>query len=119
MRISDWSSDVCSSDLVQLDDLAAGIQLSDGPAKIAAPGGRYNMDSEKVALDGPITVRTASGYALDTKDATVDLQARTMASDGGVSGTTPQGTFRADSMSANLENRTVSLDGNVHLRIVP
>src|SRR3546814_19153388 len=85
MRISDWSSDVCSSDLVQLDDLAAGIQLSDGPAKIAAPGGRYNMDSEKVALDGPITVRTASGYALDTKDATVDLQARTMASDGGVS----------------------------------
>src|SRR3546814_19906354 len=80
MRISDWSSDVCSSDL-----LAAGIQLSDGPAKIAAPGGRYNMDSEKVALDGPITVRTASGYALDTKDATVDLQARTMASDGGVS----------------------------------
>src|SRR3546814_5124223 len=70
------------------------------------------MDSEKVALDGPITVRTASGYALDTKDATVDLQARTMASDGGVSGTTPQGTFRADSMSANLENRTVSLDGN-------
>src|SRR3546814_6863057 len=99
--------------IVQLDDLAAGIQLSDGPAKIAAPGGRYNMDSEKVALDGPITVRTASGYALDTKDATVDLQARTMASDGGVSGTTPQGTFRADSMSANLENRTVSLDGNV------
>src|SRR3546814_4582116 len=51
--------------IVQLDDLAAGIQLSDGPAKIAAPGGRYNMDSEKVALDGPITVRTASGYALD------------------------------------------------------
>src|SRR3546814_8809803 len=71
--------------IVQLDDLAAGIQLSDGPAKIAAPGGRYNMDSEKVALDGPITVRTASGYALDTTDATVDLQARTMASDGGVS----------------------------------
>src|SRR3546814_15438252 len=111
MRISDWSSDVCSSDL-----LAAGIQLSDGPAKIAAPGGRYNMDSEKVALDGPITVRTASGYALDTKDATVDLQARTMASDGGVSGTTPQGTFRADSMNANLENRTVPLTGNLQFR---
>src|SRR3546814_14811912 len=57
--------------IVQLDDLAAGIQLSDGPAKIAAPGGRYNMDSEKVALDGPITVRTASGYAPDTKDAKI------------------------------------------------
>src|SRR3546814_6064202 len=138
MRISDWSSDVCSSDLskgrpfvlaagsavqrssaepiVQLDDLAAGIQLSDGPAKIAAPGGRYNMDSEKVALDGPITVRTASGYALDTKDATVDLQARTMASDGGVSGTPPQGTFRAHSMSANPENRTVSPLGRAQCR---
>src|SRR3546814_6288967 len=55
--------------LVQLDDLAAGIQLSDGPAKIAAPGGRYNMDSEKVALDGPIPVRPASGYALAPTDA--------------------------------------------------
>ncbi|HVJ00441.1 MAG TPA: LPS export ABC transporter periplasmic protein LptC [Sphingomonas sp.] len=105
--------------IVRLDDLAAGIQLSDGPAKIAAPGGRYDMESQKVALDGPITVRTAGGYALDTKDATVDLRARTMKSDGGVSGTTPQGNFRADSMSADLEDRTVSLDGNVHLRIVP
>jgi len=105
--------------IVKLDDLAARIRLSEGPATIAAPGGTYNMDTEKAALDGPITVRTATGYTLDTKDATVDLRARTVKSDGGVSGTTPQGSFRADSMSADLEDRTVSLDGNAHLRIVP
>src|SRR3546814_14339904 len=37
MRISDWSSDVCSSDLLvgaHLDDVAGGVQavLADGPA---------------------------------------------------------------------------------------
>jgi lipopolysaccharide export system protein LptC len=105
--------------IVQIDDLAAQIKLSEGPARIVAPGGTYNMNTEKVALDGPISVRTATGYTLDTNDATVDLKTRTMKSDGGVSGTTPQGNFRADTMSADLEDRTVSLDGNVHLRIVP
>jgi lipopolysaccharide export system protein LptC len=49
----------------------------------------------------------------------VNLRTRTVKSDGGVSGTTPQGSFRADSMTADLEDRTVSLDGNAHLRIVP
>jgi lipopolysaccharide export system protein LptC len=105
--------------VVELNDLAARIRLSEGPATIVSPGGTYNMETEKAALNGPITVRTASGYTLDTKDATVNLRTRTVKSDGGVSGTTPQGSFRADSMTADLEDRTVSLDGNAHLRIVP
>ncbi|MCM8731041.1 LPS export ABC transporter periplasmic protein LptC [Hephaestia sp. GCM10023244] len=105
--------------IVELNDLAAGIRLSDGPAQIVSPGGRYDMESQQAALNGPITVRTAGGYTLDTHDATVDLKTHRMTSDGGVTGATPQGTFRADRLSADLEKRTVSLDGNAHLRIVP
>ena len=51
--------------------------------------------------------------------ATVDLKKKTMQGRGGVSGTVPQGTFTADTMSADLDNRSVSLNGHARLRIMP
>lgn len=105
--------------IVRLHGLAAEIGLAEGPARIVANQGRYNMKTEQVALDGPVTFRSANGYTLDTSDATVDLKNRTMNSQGAVTGSAPQGTFSADHMSANLENRSVSLDGHARLRIVP
>ncbi|RZM33071.1 MAG: LPS export ABC transporter periplasmic protein LptC, partial [Sphingomonas sp.] len=105
--------------IVRLNQLKAGIQLTDGPAQVVANTGRYDMDTETVKLDGPIAMRAAGGYALDTRDATLNLKNRQMQSQGGVSGTVPQGTFRGDTMRADLENRTVTIDGNARLRIVP
>jgi len=105
--------------IVRLNRLSAEIGLAEGPARIVADQGRYNMKTEQVALDGPVTFRSANGYTLDTSDATVDLKSRTMNSQGAVTGSAPQGTFSADHMSANLENRSVSLDGHARLRIVP
>ncbi|MGN6375120.1 MAG: LPS export ABC transporter periplasmic protein LptC [Sphingomonas sp.] len=105
--------------IVKLNDLAAKIGLKDGPATIVAPEGRYDMQNEKVALGGAIQFRAADGYTLDTSNATIDLKTRTMNSTGGVTGTVPQGSFSASRMSADLESRTVSLDGNARLRIVP
>lgn len=105
--------------IVRLNQLKAGIQLTDGPAQVVANAGRYDMDTETVKLDGPIAMRAAGGYVLDTRDATLNLKTRQMQSQGGVSGTVPQGTFRGDAMRADLENRTVTIDGNARLRIVP
>jgi lipopolysaccharide export system protein LptC len=105
--------------VVRLTDLAAQMDLSDGPAKIVAGQGRYNMRDEQVALDGPVTFHDSDGYQLDTSDATIDLKNRTMQSAGAVKGTVPQGTFSADRMSANLETHSVTLDGNARLRFVP
>lgn len=105
--------------IVRMTGLAAQIALSDGPARIVADKGRYNMKSEEVALDGPIELRSAGGYALDTANATINLKTRTLNSRGAVEGSAPQGTFSADRMAADLENRTVSLDGHARLRIVP
>lgn len=105
--------------VVQLKKLAAEIQLSDGPARIKADTGRYDMRSEQVMVDGPIDVTAANGYRLDTQDATVDLKSRTLQSGGAVSGSTPMGTFSADRLSADLEARSVKLQGNARLRIVP
>lgn len=105
--------------IVELSRLAASIRLDDGPASLIADSGRYDMDSEQVTVPGPIRFRATGGYALDTTDATVDLKTRLMRSDGNVTGTVPQGTFRADRLRADLSARTVTLDGNARLRIKP
>ena len=105
--------------IVHLNRLAAAIQMPDGPATLGADTGRYDMDSEQVALDGPLHFKGPNGYDLRTQNATVDLRQRTLRSGGAVTGQVPQGTFRADRMRADLTERTVTLDGNARLRIVP
>lgn len=105
--------------IVQLNRLAAAIRLQDGPARLNADRGRYDMEAEQVRVDGPLVFRGPNNYALDTSDATVDLKTRRLQSAGAVTGTVPQGTFRADRLRADLEARTVTLDGNARLRIVP
>lgn len=105
--------------IVRIRQLDAAIRLPDGPATIKANTGRYDMDSEQVAVDGPIAVRGPDNYRLDTHDATLDLKQRTLASGSAVTGTITQGTFSADQLHADLANRIVNLDGRVRLRIVP
>ncbi|MGY4395236.1 lipopolysaccharide export system protein LptC [Sphingomonas sp. UYAg733] len=105
--------------IVQLKTLSAAISLPDGPATLVADKGNYNMNSEQVAVEGPIRFRAANGYQLDTNDATVDLKTRKLQSGGAVTGTVPQGIFSANGMKADLESHIVTLDGNARLRIVP
>lgn len=105
--------------VVELRTLDARIQLTDGPAQLRADQGRYDMDNEQVHVDGPIAFRAANGYRLDTRDAVVDLKARKLASGGAVNGSVRQGVFSANRLHADLEARTVTLDGNARLRIHP
>ena len=105
--------------IVQLRDLAAEIRLPEGPATLKADRGHYDLNKEQVSVDGPVKFQTADGYVLDTENATLDLKTRKMESGGVVTGKTPTGVFSANKMTADLENRTISLDGNARLRIVP
>lgn len=105
--------------IVQLDKLSAGLDMREGPAKITAPSGLYDMRNEQVKIDGPIAFSAADGYRLGTTGATVDLKTRKIQSDGAVQGSTPMGTFSANRLSADLEGRVVRLEGNARLRIVP
>jgi lipopolysaccharide export system protein LptC len=105
--------------VVQIRELAARIRLDDGPAQIVADRGRYDTRQQKVNVDGPIRFTAANGYQLRTSDAAVDLNTRKLASGGAVTGSTPMGTFRGDSLAADLEKRTVALRGNARLRVVP
>ncbi len=104
---------------VQLNDLNAQLGLPEGPATVRADKGRYNLQNDQVAIDGPIAFRTADGYTLDTHDATLDLKTRQLTSGGAVTGRTPTGTFSGNKLTADLEQRTVRVDGNARLRIYP
>lgn len=104
--------------VVRMRDLAAELKMADGLATLKAGQGRYDMRSDQVAIDGPIAFRTSDGYALDTRDATLDLKGRQMTSTGTVTGRMPIGTFSANTMRADLDARTVTLQGRARLRIV-
>ncbi|MBB5710377.1 LPS export ABC transporter periplasmic protein LptC [Sphingomonas xinjiangensis] len=105
--------------IVRLNDLQAEIQLPEGPASIVAPAGSYDLNTEQVAVNGQIRFKTSDGYVLNTQNATVDLKSRTLQSGGAVTGNTPMGVFSGNKLSADLEKRTVSLNGNARLRIFP
>ncbi|MBB4100939.1 LPS export ABC transporter periplasmic protein LptC [Sphingomonas kyeonggiensis] len=108
-----------SEPIVKLNQLAAEIKLPEGPATLKADKGHYDMDKQQVTSDGPINFQTTDGYTLDTTNATVDLKTRKLESGGAVTGKTPTGVFSANKLTADLENRTISLDGNARLRITP
>ncbi|KFG90656.1 hypothetical protein BV98_001860 [Sphingobium herbicidovorans NBRC 16415] len=103
--------------IVDLNDMSARILLSEGPAVLTARQGRYDMDSERVAVDGPVQFEAAGGYRLTTRDVGIDLKTRRMRSDGRVDGRIPIGTFSGDHLEADLGARTVTLNGRASLRI--
>lgn len=105
--------------IVRLNDLSAEIRLDDGPASIRADTGHYNMTSQRMAIDGALKFQTSDGYVLNTQNATVDLKTRKLESGGAVTGDAPSGVFSADKLTADLERRTVSLEGRARLRIQP
>jgi lipopolysaccharide export system protein LptC len=104
--------------LVDIQGMFAELALARGPLKIAANQGRYNLDTQKVAIDGPVQVAGPDGYQLATRDVIVDLKQRQLASEGPVSGRMRLGQFQAGQLHANLGERTVVLDGGARLKIV-
>lgn len=105
--------------VVQLADLTARIQLSDGPAVLLAPAGRYNIEDQLVAIDGSVRFATADGYRMAVRNVSIDLPGRTVLGTGGVEGAIPAGTFSANSIRGDLEARVLTLSGNARLRMVP
>ena len=104
--------------IVRMSDLAARIQLPDGPASLMAGRGRYDMIAERVAMDGPLRFSAADGYTMTTSNVVADLKTRTLASGGRVEGKMPLGTFTAGRLRADLDQRHVVLDGGARLKIV-
>ena len=103
--------------IVRMEQLSGAINLTDGPATIAAAAGQYNMDTEQVAVPGAVRVRGADGYRIDASNVAIDLKSRSLVGKGGVNGTLNIGQFSANELSADLDQRIIRLSGNAKLRI--
>lgn len=105
--------------LVRMRDLVAQILLADGPAQLSADGGIYDIDKETVAVEGPVRLTASDGYAMTASGVSLDLKSRTMQGDAGVSGEVPAGAFSADTLSADLAARTITLEGHARFTMIP
>ena len=105
--------------LVRMRDLVAQLLMADGPARLSADGGTYDIDAETVTVDGTVRLSASDGYAMTARGVSVDLKSRTMQGSAGVAGEVPAGTFSADTLKADLAARTIALDGNVRLTMIP
>ena len=105
--------------VVQMRDVTARVMLSDGPAILTTDAGAYDFGRQRIDVTGPVNFQSADGYRMVTQGASIDLNTRRMISDGRVEGRIPAGTFSADRIIADLEQRTVTLDGHARLRMEP
>jgi lipopolysaccharide export system protein LptC len=105
--------------IVELADLTARMQLAEGPAALLAPAGRYDIESQRVAVDGTVRFATSDGYRMTVRNVAIDLPRRSVVGSGGVEGAVPAGTFSANSISADLDERVITLSGRARLRMVP
>ena len=109
------SSDV---PIVDIRGMFARLALAQGPLMIAANQGRYDLDAQKVDVNGPVRVAGPDGYRLETRDVEVDLKRRQVTSSGAVTGRTRLGPFQANELKADLGERKVVLEGGARLKIV-
>jgi lipopolysaccharide export system protein LptC len=109
-----------SSDLpiVDINGMMARLSLAQGPVTLAANFARYNLDEQMVRVVGPVRATGPDGYLLNTSDVTVDLKQRSVTGTGGVQGRMKLGEFSAGRLTADLGNRTVTLDQGARLKIV-
>ena len=105
--------------IVRMNDLVARLLLEEGPARLSAQAGLYDIDEDTVAVTGPMRMIAADGYRMMARDVSVDLETKQLVGAGGVEGAIPAGTFSADRLTADLSARTVTLTGNARLRMEP
>lgn len=104
--------------IVNISGMFAQLDQPQGPLMIGANTARYNLDTQKIAIDGPVRVSGGDGYHLATRDVMVDMKQRTLKSEGPVTGSMRLGDFQAGQLKADLGSRTVILDGGARLKIV-
>jgi lipopolysaccharide export system protein LptC len=102
---------------VEMNDLAARILLTDGPAELKARDGTYDLGRNAIDVAGPVDFRAADGYRMTTSNVHIDLKQQQVSGSDGVAGALPSGTFSAEKIEADLEQRTVALEGRAKLRM--
>lgn len=104
--------------IVNINGMSAKIDQTKGPLFITGNQGRYNSDTQRMAIDGPVNVHGADGFKLNTSDVLVDMNTQQLASQRPAQGATNLGQFKANSIRADLNTHTIVLEGGARLKIV-
>ena len=113
------SSDAGGAQSACRRDLTARMQLAEGPAALLAPSGSYNIEDQLITVDGLVRFATSDGYRMQVRNVAIDLPHRSLIGSGGVEGAVPAGSFSANAIHADLDERVIALVGNARLRMVP
>lgn len=102
--------------VVDIMGMFAKVGLRNGAATIQADKGRYNLDRQQIAIEGPVRVAGPAGEQLVTRDVLVDLKKQTVTGGSG-SGTAPAGGISAGGVSGDYRSQQLGLSGGVSGRI--
>jgi len=108
-----------AKDEVEMRDITARVMLDNGPAILTTGSGVYDFARQLIDVPSPVNFETSDGYRMVTAGADIDIGKRKLVSQGRAEGRIPAGTFSADRISADLEARTVTLDGHARLLMEP
>ena len=103
--------------IIRLTDLSGQILMASGPSQLVAGQGYYNLETEKVRVEGPLSYTGGDGFKLTASNVEFAMKTRQIESFGPVNGSTKVGTFRAAKLRADVDVRIVRLEGGAHLRI--
>lgn len=77
--------------LVAIEGIRARMVLDQAPTTFEAPRARYNIETQRVALQGPVRFQSADGYRLAVGNAVIDLRAQTLVTNQPALFTAPDG----------------------------
>lgn len=104
---------------VEMRDITARMMLDSGPATLTTSAGLYDFARQIIDVPTPVNFQTSDGYRMVTAGADIDIGKRKLVSQGRAEGRIPAGTFSADRIIADLDARTVTLDGHARLTMEP
>lgn len=105
--------------LVRMNQLIGTIALNDGPARLEAAQGNFDIAREQLTVPGQLRFQHAGGYDMHANQVVIDVRHQTVQSKGSASGLIPSGDFSGDHMYADLDKHTVRLEGRARLRMTP
>lgn len=103
--------------IIRLNDLSGQILMTSGSASLVAGQGYYNLETEKVRVEGPLSYTGGDGFSLTANNVEFAMKTRQIESFGPVNGAMKVGTFSAGKLRADVDARIVRLEGGAHLRI--
>lgn len=105
--------------VVDLTGLEARLTDDEGPVRVTAPSGAFDMAADNLVVSGPVMLRSRRGWSLDSETVTVSLKNRTVRTDQRVRGRVAVGAFSAGRAFGDVGGRRVVLEGGARLRITP